>query len=64
MTVTTWFKRCLDQMMFTLPFYTSVAYALGALLQGKVSQARIRAEARLTGSLRPEGLSNKFPGEF
>jgi hypothetical protein len=26
-------ERCLDQMMFTLPFYTSAAYALGALLQ-------------------------------
>ena len=57
-------QRCLDQMMFTLPFYTSVAYALGALLQRKVSQVRIGAEARLTGSLRPEGLANKFPGEF
>jgi hypothetical protein len=31
-------ERCLDQMMFTVPFYTSVAYALGAVLQRTVGR--------------------------
>ena len=30
-------ERCLDQMMFTLPFYTSVAYSLGALIQRTIA---------------------------
>jgi hypothetical protein len=29
-------ELCMDQMAFTMPFYASVAYAFGALLERKV----------------------------